>query len=188
MKKCFVIDPIGKPQKTNKLFKEIIMPAIKEKKYYAIGRTNNNGEDELISKQVLKDIIESEFIIADLSYQTPNIFYELAVCHVFGKPIIKLLEENSSDVDFDTQTIKTITYSFEDINKLNNAIEELKQTIDEVISKNMRIKTSITIDESLDEVIDELIKDDYKIVYRKKEGYLNQYEWIRTEPGRDING
>jgi hypothetical protein len=54
-------------------------------------------------------INRASFIVADLSDRNPNVFYELGLAHVVGKPVI-LAAERGEDIPFDLKGIRTIIY------------------------------------------------------------------------------
>jgi hypothetical protein len=40
----------------------------------------------------MEKIVKADLIIAILTYGNPNVFYELALCHVARKPFIQMIE------------------------------------------------------------------------------------------------
>ncbi len=101
---CFVISPIGQPktpirEHADDVFQCIIDPALKEAK------VDGHRADQLegvgrITMQIYTDILTSDFCIAVLHGFNPNVFYELAVAHCAGVPVI-LLSEKGIDPPFD---------------------------------------------------------------------------------------
>jgi hypothetical protein len=69
--------------------------------------------DEFYGRVVLGDIwrglSEAAFIVADLSDQNPNAFYELGLAHLLGKELIPLLQ-NGQSVPFDQAPFRILRY------------------------------------------------------------------------------
>jgi|ERR1022692_1105187 uncharacterized protein YjbI with pentapeptide repeats len=69
--------------------------------------------DDFYGKVVLGDIWqrmnEASFIVADLTNQNPNVFYELGLAHALGKDVIPILQ-NGHTVPFDQQPFRILFY------------------------------------------------------------------------------
>lgn len=72
---------------------------------------------------ILQHILKSQIIIANISNRNPNVFYELGIAHMAGKPTI-LICRDGSDIPFDLQQKFVLFYSStEDLStKLKDAI------------------------------------------------------------------
>jgi hypothetical protein len=71
-----------------------------------------------IFSNVLKNIIQSKLIIANISGRNPNVMYELGLAHALDKNVI-LVAETLSNVPVDLQSKRIVTYqSLEDLEKL----------------------------------------------------------------------
>lgn len=71
------------------------------------------GDEEFIKgnilKYIVKNILESRVVIANLSGRNPNVYYELGIAHSMGKPVI-LLTEELNEVPFDLRNNRLIIY------------------------------------------------------------------------------
>jgi hypothetical protein len=111
--KCFVISPIGQPgspsrEHADDVFECIIKPALKEADVE--GRRADHVKDVgRITKQMYDDILTSDFCVALLHGFNPNVFYELAVAHSAGIPVI-LLSEKGIDPPFDLKDERVFHY------------------------------------------------------------------------------
>ncbi|TET08033.1 MAG: hypothetical protein E3J86_11490 [Candidatus Thorarchaeota archaeon] len=115
-KTCFVIAPIGsegsKSRKwSNEVLKLIIRPAVIDFGYKAI-RADEIQETGNITSQVIKMCINSDLVIANLTDSNPNVFYEMAIRHAIGKPIIQIIQK-SQTIPFDIKQERTLTYDKE---------------------------------------------------------------------------
>jgi hypothetical protein len=111
--KCFIISPIGSPgsptrEHADDVFECVIQPALKEAE--VDGRRADQVKDVgRITKQMYDDILTSDFCIAVLHEFNPNVFYELAVAHSAGIPVI-LLSEKGIDPPFDLKDERVFHY------------------------------------------------------------------------------
>jgi hypothetical protein len=72
-----------------------------------------------IMSNVLKSILQSHFVIADLTGQNANVFYELGVAHSFKDAHnIILIAQKVDDVPFDIRHLRTIIYNESNIKYL----------------------------------------------------------------------
>lgn len=88
-----------------------------------------------ITRDIVEGIIDAEVIIADLTGQNPNVFYELGIAHSVGNKTI-MTAQNIEDVPFDIRNYRvllyeqTITGSKKLWEDLNNALKELVTALD----------------------------------------------------------
>ena len=106
-KTCFVIAPIGEPEsdtrsRSDLVLRHIIRPAVEAKGYKAI-RADEISEPGIITSQVIQHVVDDSLVIADLTERNPNVFYELAVRHVFRRPPIQIIERRE-DIPFRCRT------------------------------------------------------------------------------------
>lgn len=96
---------------------------------------------EGILERIYRQIEVADIIIADMSGQNPNVFYEVGYAHAKGKLCI-LLTKNSDDIPFDLKHHRHIVYS-DSINGLRDQLaEELswaKNEIDNVRSSRIKV-------------------------------------------------
>ncbi|MEM1256068.1 MAG: hypothetical protein AAGI69_26825 [Cyanobacteria bacterium P01_H01_bin.21] len=73
------------------------------------------GDDFFTAHSVMLDvwsaICSAKAIIADCTGRNPNVFYEIGLGHVIGKPVI-LITQNNDDVPFDVRHMRYIQYSY----------------------------------------------------------------------------
>lgn len=109
MKNCFIICPIGDNgsetrKRSDSLFKHVISPVCKECGFepIRIDKENTNGS---ITDDILKHLMEDDLVIADLTENNPNAFYEIGYRTALNKPSIHLMTKDSS-IPFDVSTIR----------------------------------------------------------------------------------
>ena len=65
----------------------------------------------LITRDIWEKINRARFLIADLSGQNPNVFYEVGLAHALGKDVL-LLTQTMTDVPFDLKALRCIVYNY----------------------------------------------------------------------------
>lgn len=111
--KCFIISPIGQPgspprEHADDVYECIIAPALKEAQVDG-HRADHVKDVGRITHQMYDDILTADFCIAVLHGFNPNVFYELAVAHSAGIPVI-LLCEKGNDPPFDLKDERALPY------------------------------------------------------------------------------
>jgi len=89
----FMIMPL-KNKKVRENFQYAIKPSV-EKYGYQINPIDELQFSGSITNQILNEIVRSTFIIADLTDERPNCYYELGYAQALKKPIIILAEEGT---------------------------------------------------------------------------------------------
>lgn len=124
----FVIMPFK--ETFNDIYKLAISQATKELNLTCI-RADDFLESSEIFKTVIENIHNSDIIIADITGNNPNVFYELGYAHAIGKKVI-IITQDRKDTPFDIFGIRNIEYAN---NNLTDLVGRLKKTI-EVNLKN----------------------------------------------------
>lgn len=111
-KMCFVITPIGDNNSDIRrhidgIIDQAIMPALGDK--YDIIVAHRKYEIGSINEKVIRSVFEAELVIANLTNTNPNVMYELAIRHSFGKPAIVIAEKDTK-LPFDVIDENTIFY------------------------------------------------------------------------------
>jgi hypothetical protein len=99
-KTCFVIGPIGEPGTTirneaDDFMKYIVSPVLGELDYGEPIRADRLNEPGRITSQVIKLLLEADLVIADLTTNNANVYYELSLRHAIGKPAIHMAFEGT---------------------------------------------------------------------------------------------
>lgn len=112
---CFVISPIGKlGTETHSQFKDIleyvIKAAVKASGYnLQVLRADDIDRAGSFIKDILDSLYSSYVVIADLTNQNPNVFYELGVRHALSPRTI-LIAQSIDDIPSDLREYRTIVY------------------------------------------------------------------------------
>lgn len=85
----------------------------------------------VIIVDILRNILECDMAICDLSSRNPNVFYELGFRQAFNMKTV-LMKDDQTDRPFDVSTIRSINYeSSLRIDLVNKAITELTKALKE---------------------------------------------------------
>src|ERR1022692_165389 len=160
--RAFVIMQIGRKEsperrRADQVFKFIITPVLEEHEIEPY-RADLDPTPGQITPQIIKILIESPFVIADLTGRNPNVYYELGVAHSFDRPCI-LLCDNVESLAFDTKDERTIplgdptdTLSAE---QADGAKALLAKALERAMSPNYRPSTVVS-DAAASRTLDQL--------------------------------
>lgn len=108
---CFFMAPIGdegeeKRKHSDMVLSTLVAPALSQSGLNVI-RADQIVKPGMISKQIIEYIWKSRLVIVDLSFHSPNVFYELAIRHMLGKPTVHIVKK-SDGIPFDIGNFRTI--------------------------------------------------------------------------------
>lgn len=93
----------------NQLYFEVIKP-ITEKFGLECIRADEFFTPGTILQDIINSIRESSLIIADITPNNPNVFYEVGYAHAINKPTILLCDKKRDKLPFDTSSFRTLFY------------------------------------------------------------------------------
>jgi hypothetical protein len=138
-KSCFVVGPIGDAGSPTRghadwLLDEIITPVFTEHfKEFEVIRSDKIALPGMIDSQVINHLLDAELVIADLSAQNANAFYEMGIRHMAVKPIIHMFLAGEV-IPFDVKPYRAIAFAFVHPNQRFEARDQLKQAVDAVLA------------------------------------------------------
>lgn len=140
MKECFIITPIGATgsdtrRETDGLVASVLTPVLSQFDLEPIP-AHKISETGSITRQIIKRLIESDLVIANLTDLNPNVMYEVGIRHCARKPLIVLAKEGTI-LPFDLSDERTIFFR----NDMSGS-EELKQQLSEIIPKALGDKAA----------------------------------------------
>lgn len=77
----------------------------------SVGRADDFFTAHAVIDDVWSGIFFAKAIVADCTGRNPNVFYEIGLAHVLGKPVV-LITQNVKDIPFDVRHIRFIKYTF----------------------------------------------------------------------------
>lgn len=137
--RCFVLMPFNKDL-------DIVYGTIKGALLFngfICNRADEIHGSKPIMNKILTEIFKSQYIIADLTYLNPNVFYELGIAHSFkDAPNILLIKQSGYKCPFDISHLTYIEYDIKNLKLLTsiivNFIEENNQSINFLEALNLR--------------------------------------------------
>ncbi|HEX9924269.1 MAG TPA: SLATT domain-containing protein, partial [Anaerolineae bacterium] len=114
---AFVVMPFGRKQGPdgrwidfNSIYNNLIRPALEE-----AGFESFRADEESVSGDILTDMFQelllADLVIADLSIDNANVFYELGVRHAMRKRGVIHIQSGRSYMPFDIFNVRTIPYT-----------------------------------------------------------------------------
>lgn len=106
-----------------------------ERAGYAVIRADDIKSQNNIMSDVVKGIITSDLIIADLTGSNPNVYYELGIAHALDKKVI-LITQEINELPFDLRSYRVVGYSVH-FTKINQAKKDLFELATEAFKSNL---------------------------------------------------
>jgi gamma-glutamylcyclotransferase (GGCT)/AIG2-like uncharacterized protein YtfP len=111
---CLLICPIGDDgsevrKLSDVLLAQVFRPAAEECGYRLV-RADELTDPGMITQQIIDRLLNADLVIADLTDDNPNVFYELAARHATGKPVIQVADA-SAPIPFDLKDFRTIRFN-----------------------------------------------------------------------------
>lgn len=76
---------------------------------YKCQRGDDVMAQSIILSHIIKEMLSSEIVVANVSGRNPNVFYELGIAHAFGKKVI-LVSRSKNDISFDISNVQVVIY------------------------------------------------------------------------------
>ena len=139
----FIIMPFEK--EFDSVYQKLIKEPLEEKNH-VVNRADDVSSHQSILKAIIQNISSADVIIADLTAQNPNVYYELGIGHTLNKPTIHIVQ-NFDDLGFDIKSYNAIKYSTQ-----FDEAPELTERIFEIIEREPgnEYKFSNPVNDSLD--------------------------------------
>lgn len=127
--KAFVIMQFTPPY--NELFEDVIAPTCSEKSIKAIRADEKYGPGHILT-DIMSEIYSAKFIIAEITPENQNVFFEVGYAHAVKKPII-LIAEKGKELPFDVSGFRVLFYE-NSIRGKKEVQENLSRNIDAIFS------------------------------------------------------
>jgi hypothetical protein len=105
--RVFVVMQLSSP------YREIYEDVVKEiyQEHYAVRNAEEIYGPGPIMGDVMRDIVESEFVVADITPENPNVYYEVGFADAIGKPVILVANrDHREELPFDIAANRAIYY------------------------------------------------------------------------------
>lgn len=134
-RKCFAIMPIAdhpdyESGHFNRVYEYLIKPAC-EMSGFKPNRADDAKASHMIMFDILKNIIECDIAICDLSSKNANVFYELGLRQAFNKKTI-LITDGRTNTPFDITGFRYVKYDHSlRVDSVKDNIAEISAMLDE---------------------------------------------------------
>jgi len=125
--KAFVVMQFG--DLYDSIYHDVIKPVCRTKGFDAF-RADDIYRPGMILEDIVRGIIESDIVIAEVTSGNPNVYYEIGYSHAIGKSTILLVERNVK-LPFDISSYRCIYYD-NTIKGKNDVEESLGKHLDEI--------------------------------------------------------
>jgi hypothetical protein len=105
--RVFVVMQLASP--FDELHREVLKTVCKEFDLEAIRADETYGPG-LIIADIVKQIQEAKFVIAEITPPNPNVYFEVGYAHAINKPTILLAERSIERLPFDISPFRTLFY------------------------------------------------------------------------------
>lgn len=136
---CFVMMPFRMP--FDRYYNEIFDPAIRKARLEPI-RADALSRPSNIVDDFWQMIQDAKALLAELTTQNANVFYELGLAHAIGKPVI-LLAETMDHVPFDLRQLRVLLYDRVDPAWGAKLAKEITKAINETLKSRIESVPSI---------------------------------------------
>ncbi len=82
----------------------------------------------LITQQIFEYLAKAKICIADLSFNSPNAFYELGIRHMCKLPTVQIIRKGDK-VPFDVSQGRTIKMDMSDVYSVMDSVESAKKEL-----------------------------------------------------------
>lgn len=184
--KCFFITPIGDPgtitrNRMDKILEKVLQGGLADLGYNCF---RAKGSQAALTVEIIKSIIESHLIVADITDQNPNVFYELAFALTIGKPTCILQQKNIMFDNCKKLSKKTLKKLISGNSKVLVKNSEIIDTLQFLARENLIGKELIdekgvqSISELFQAVqIVHLLKKPQNVVFNVKDAQIIYYEY-----------
>ena len=124
---AFVVMPFS--SELEPIYRDFVQPTLHDCGF-EVRRADELTKADSILKDIIRGIASATLIVADLTGNNPNVFYELGIAHARGKPSI-LLTQDVDSLPFDLRAYRVIPYNthFLKIQEARNALQRLAKAI-----------------------------------------------------------
>ena len=149
MKKCFIIMPISDAENYpsghfGRVYEYIIKPACSIAEFQPI-RADDIMTTNYIALDIIKNILQCEMALCDLSSRNPNVLYELGIRQAFNLPV-SLIKDIKTPRIFDIQGFRDVEYDEAlRIDNVEEAIDNIAQTLKNTFESTNEINSLITL-------------------------------------------
>lgn len=92
------------------LYEEVLRPVCEDEFHYHTVRAKDRYTTNLVIEDITRQIQEAEIVIADITPDNSNVFYEVGYSHGLNKPTILLSDRKRASLPFNIAGFRTLFY------------------------------------------------------------------------------
>lgn len=179
-KLCFVIGPIGDAASETRRHADWLLQGIVQPVFEAsfpdfeVQRSDQISAPGSISSQIINRLHTAELVIADMSRENANAFYEMGIRHMKRLPTIHMYSEGQN-IPFDVKPYRAIPFKYNEPNDLEKAKSLLKAAIGEVIKDGFVVDNPVTQARGV-EKLEESATPETKVLFDQMAGLQSRVE------------
>jgi hypothetical protein len=152
---------------------------------YGVERADQLSEPGMITNQIVRNIVDCDILIADLSESNPNVFYELAIRHGLKRPFIHIIDASES-IPFDNAQVRTIPVDLTDLDSVDKAKADLNAQVAAIEGGTLVAESPISIAFDLDALKSSGNTDDAMLaaLFREVSSMRGEIRELRRQPMR----
>jgi hypothetical protein len=148
-KTCFFIAPIGGSADftrwhSDRVLKFIVKPALRGQGYSQVRRADQIDEPGYITNQIIRQVADADLVIADLSFENPNVYYELSLRHALERPFIQIIRHDH-ELRFNIAGMRTVQFDLGDPESIEAAKQGIRAQLKTLDEGMERIDTPISV-------------------------------------------
>ena len=187
-KTCFLISPIGKDGSPTRIrsnkFQKYVVEKVLNPRGYKVERADQLGEPGLITNQIVKRIVECDLLVADLTDQNANVFYELAIRHGIKKPFIHFIAHDQN-IPFDNLNVRAISVDLTDLDSVEDACQQFLVQVESIESPTHTPESPISVAFDLENLRNSGKTDEAIMVQLFDQISMIRHDMRRIERDRD---
>jgi len=133
---CFVAMPFARDFSI--VYERVIKPLFEESHFankYVCWRADKERKPGRITDQIIKQIRDCAFVIADITGYNANVMYEIGYAHALCHPTIIINQYPPESSPFDIKDYRQITYKMDGLNVLKSYLLEAVRNITPDLSR-----------------------------------------------------
>jgi hypothetical protein len=146
---CFVVSVIGTKGSEERVHADWFFEGIVKPTFSAhftdfnVMRADHMRQPGMITTQIVEKLLNARLVIADMTFLNPNVFYEIGIRHMTGKPIVHAHHEGIK-IPFDVSPYLSMEYSLNEHHQMMDAAETLRDMVEKAISPNFKVDNPVT--------------------------------------------
>jgi hypothetical protein len=136
----------GSPERKHSdlLLNDVIKHVLQQDEFgYHVKRGDEDADPGMIGDRMICDIVRSKLVVADLTDQNPNVFYELGIRHATEEPTI-LIAKMATVLPFDNVTHRIIFVDLTDWDSIKKARSSLAESARAIKKPDYKVSNPIT--------------------------------------------